>query len=496
MSRPALLAAPLPGGDAVFDPSIAALQAAMAAGRLNAVDLVHAYLSRIAAYDAHGPQLNAVLALNPHAGDEARALDAERRAGRVRGPLHGIPILFKDNIDAVGMPATAGSRALAERRPAHDADVVRRLREAGAIVLGKTTLHELACGITNVSSLSGRTRNAYDAARVPGGSSGGSAVAVASRFAAAAIGSDTSGSIRIPAAFNQVYGLRPTAGRCSTAGVVPLSPTLDTVGPMARSVDDLAVLWAATADDACTPGAVASDLAPRALSHWRIGSVDALFGNEPGQAEVSAHVRAVLARWRAQGAHVGAAPLAIDDARLQAANVTAYEFRDALDRCLRDAGLPVRSLGDILAGGYPHPEVMGILQERHAMQDPDGSARRATLARARTIRDAVMAALGAELGAGRACFDLLAYPSVRGAPVLLGEPQRGGNGLLAAVTGLPALSVPIGFTASGIPVGLELLGPAGSEAMLLQAARSVDQLASDGVFNACQRAADASSAWS
>ncbi|SSW69537.1 amidase [Achromobacter agilis] len=459
MSRPSLLAGPLPG-DPVFGRSMAELQAAMAAGSLSAEDLVRGYLARIAAHDQSGPALNAVLALNGRALDEAAARDAQRKRGAVLGPLHGIPILFKDNIDTAGMPTTAGSLALAQRRPPRDADVVRRLREAGAIVLGKTTLHELACGITNVSSLSGRTRNAYDAERVPGGSSGGSAVAVASSFAAAAIGSDTSGSIRIPAAFNQVWGLRPTAGRCSTAGVVPLSPTLDTVGPMARSLVDLAVLWAAM-----TGPAGAEESARRAGGAWRVGTLDALFGAGDAEREVSGHARAALARWQAHGARIQPAALALDDAQLAAANITGYEFRDALAHCLRDAGLPVRSLADILEGAHPHPEVAALLRERDALRDPDGSGREAVLGRMQAIRGQVLAAL--EHGA----LDLLAYPSVRGAPVLLGEPQRGGNGLLAAVTGLPALSVPIGFTNSGIPVGLELLGPAGSEELLLRAAQ-------------------------
>lgn len=514
MSRPELLAAALPVAqrpsaqsqpdalprdDAICRQPIAVMRAEMAAGRLSAVDLVRLYLARIAAFDQQGPALNAVLALNPWAQEEARARDDARiqdAAQSQEAPLLGIPILVKDNIDVAGMPATAGSRALAQRRPARDADVVRRLRAAGAIVLGKTTLHEFACGITNVSSLSGRTRNAYDATRVPGGSSGGSAVAVASAFAAAAIGSDTSGSIRIPAAFNQVYGLRPTAGRCSTEGVVPLSPTLDTVGVMARCVDDLEGLWEAlwgASDEAWSGGervvqrdasagdrgsaanlGSAASLATRPVrpdASWRIGTLNALFGEDPEQAQISAHVHAALARWRAVGAHVSAANLALDDARLMAANVTGYEFRDALDDCLRDAGLPVRSLGDILEAGSPHPEVMAILKARHALRDPDGSGRKAALARASDLRADVMAALAS----GK--LDVLAYPTVRCAPVRLGEAQHGGNGLLAAVTGLPAISIPIGFAAGGIPVGLELLGAPGSERLLMQAARCVGRSA-------------------
>lgn len=542
MNRPELLAGALPVDDAICRQPIAVMQAEMAAGRLCAVDLVRLYLARIAAFDQQGPALNAVLALNPQAVDEARVMDTAQSQDRTHSeecapsssprcdprlpqgaaanlPLHGIPILVKDNIDVAGLPATAGSRALAQRRPAQDADVVRRLRAAGAIVLGKTTLHEFACGITNVSSLSGRTRNAYDAARVPGGSSGGSAVAVASAFAAAAIGSDTSGSIRIPAAFNQVYGLRPTAGRCSTEGVVPLSPTLDTVGVMTRCVDDLECFWEAlwgVSDDAWPGGepgsqhdASAGDRGSAAIlessairatrpvrpdASWRIGTINALFGEDAEQAQISAHVHAALARWRAAGAHVGAASLALDDARLMAANVTGYEFRDALDAFLRHAGLPARSLGDILDAGYPHPEVMPILTERHALRDPGGQGRAAALARAQAIREDVLSALTS------GALDVLAYPTVRSAPVRLGEAQRGGNGLLAAVTGLPAISVPIGFTLAGAPVGLELLGPPGSERMLLQAARCASRYAGeDGsdecdVADPCQRAAQLSKA--
>ncbi|WP_338880750.1 amidase [Achromobacter veterisilvae] len=462
MSRPRLLAGPLPGGDPVFGRPIADLRAAMAAGSLSAVDLVRGYLARIAAHDRAGPALNAMLALNEQALDEAARRDAERQRGAALGPLHGIPILFKDNIDTAGMPTTAGSLALASRRPPQDAEVVRRLREAGAVVLGKTTLHELACGITNVSSLSGRTRNAYDAARVPGGSSGGSAVAVASGFAAAAVGSDTSGSIRIPAAFNQVLGLRPTAGRCSTAGVVPLSPSLDTVGPMARTIDDLARLWSAMAD----PERARAD-GRRPGAGWRVGELAALFGAAPGEAGVSAHARAVLGRWGGADASVLPVDMALDDARLIDANVTAYEFRDALEACLRGAGLAVRSLADILDGGYPHPEVQAILRQREALRDPDGSGRRAALERAGGLRAEVLNAMAA------AGLDVLAYPSARRGPALLGDPQGGGNGLLAAVTGLPALSVPAGFTKAGVPVGLELLGPPGSEALLLRAGASL-----------------------
>ena len=187
----------------VMERSISELQAAMSAGQVTSERLVEASLARIAAYDRQGPQIGAMLALNPRAIETARALDRERAAKGARGPLHGIPIVIKDNFDTADMPTTGGSLALAGSRPPDDAFQVSKLREAGAVIIGKTNLHELAAGITTVSSLGGQTRNPYDPARNPGGSSGGTGAAVAASFAAAGMGSDTCGSIRIPAAHQQ-----------------------------------------------------------------------------------------------------------------------------------------------------------------------------------------------------------------------------------------------------------------------------------------------------
>src|SRR5690606_20111651 len=204
---------------AVVESDIATLQALMARGVLNSQALVRACLRRVAAYDQQGPALNAIAALHPDALRQARELDAERAAGRLRGPLHGIPLLVKDNFHVAGLPTSAGTLALADWGPGPEAGVVRRLRAAGAVILGKTTLHELACGIINISSLTGQTRNPYAPGRAPGGSSGGTAAAVAGSFAAAGLGSDTSGSIRVPAAANNLVGLRPTRGLASRAGI-------------------------------------------------------------------------------------------------------------------------------------------------------------------------------------------------------------------------------------------------------------------------------------
>ena len=230
----------------MFEQSILELQAAQTDGRVTSRGLVESYLARIRAYDQAGPRLNAVVILNPAAVDEADALDRERAATGPRGPLHGIPVLVKDNFDAVGLPTSGGALGLATLQPVADAYQVKRLRDAGAVILGKTTMHELAAGITTISSLTDQTRNPYDPTRVPGGSSGGTGAAVGASFAAAGMGSDTCGSIRIPAANQNLVGLRGTQGLSSRTGVMPLSSTQDIAGPLARTVTDLAIMLDAT----------------------------------------------------------------------------------------------------------------------------------------------------------------------------------------------------------------------------------------------------------
>src|SRR5438128_7947798 len=239
-------------GDAAaasFDPyekTIGDLQSAMRTDQLTSAELVQFYLDRIAAYDQTGPRLNAVLYVNPHAAAEARALDAERRRRGPRGPLHGIPVLLKDNFETKDMPTTGGSLALSGIVPRSDAFQVRRLRRAGVVVLGKVNLHELALGLTTISSLGGQTLDPYDLTRAPGGSSGGSAVAATANFAAATLDTDTSGSIRIPSSHNNVVGLRPSFGLSSRAGIIPFGHTQDTGGPIARTVEDIAIVLDAT----------------------------------------------------------------------------------------------------------------------------------------------------------------------------------------------------------------------------------------------------------
>lgn len=263
----------------VVEADIATLQARMQAGRSSSAQLTHAYLQRIDRIDRidrSGPHLNAVIELNPQAEADAAALDAERRAGQVRGPLHGIPLLLKDNIDALPMVNSAGSLALANFRPTQDAFLVQRLRAAGAVILGKTNLSEWANFRSTQSSSgwSGRgglTRNPYALDRNPCGSSAGTGAAIAASLATVGIGTETDGSITCPAAVNGLVGLKPTVGLVSRDGIIPISASQDTAGPMTRSVADAAaVLQAIAAPDPQDPAThTAPSSIPNYLTHLK-----------------------------------------------------------------------------------------------------------------------------------------------------------------------------------------------------------------------------------
>jgi amidase len=254
----------------LMEATIRETQAALEAGTVTSEDLVNMYLARIAAFDKQGPAINAMIRMNPDALADARVLDAERRLGYTRGPLHGVPVVLKDNYDTFDMATSASSLSLATSVPPDDGYLVRRLREAGAVFLGKTNMHEFAYGITTISSLGGQTLNPYDTRRNPGGSSGGTGAAVAANYAVFGMGSDTCGSIRIPSAYHSLVGLRVTQGLTSRDGIIPLSITQDVGGPLARSVEDIAIVMDATSgfDPADPVTAVSVEHTPRSYTHF------------------------------------------------------------------------------------------------------------------------------------------------------------------------------------------------------------------------------------
>ncbi len=470
---------------ALPEATIPQMQSALAAGTITSRDLVNGYLARIAAYDQAGPAINAISTINPAALAEADRCDAERRAGKPHGALHGIPVIVKDNYETAGMQTAAGSASLAGWIPPADATLVARLRRAGAIIIAKSNMHEFAYGITTLGSLFGQTRNPYSPDRNPGGSSGGTGAAIAANFAAVGMGSDTCGSIRIPAAHNSLAGIRPTQGLTSRTGIIPLSHTQDIGGPMGRSVTDIAIVLDAVAGydpaDAQTaesigniPPSYTDALRPGSLQGARIGLLGELFGTDPEDAEIAAIVRTAAAEMAGLGAEVIEVTIPDLDAllidRLGGGLVLAQDFKFDLDAYLASRPTaPVRSLAEVLASGLFHKSVEGHLRNSQAVESRDTKEYWQHLAKREQLRWAILQAM--------ADFrvDALAYPPIRRKANLVGEIQYGSNCRLSANSGLPAIVVPAGFTPDGLPVGIELLGRAWSEARLIGLAFAYEQ---------------------
>ena len=460
-------------GFEVAEASIPDLRAALEDGRVTSAQLVDLYLARIEAYDRMGPALNTIIRLNPLARRQAEALDAERTAGTVRGPMHGIPVLMKDNYDMDWMPTTGSSLALAGLRPADNAFQVKRLLDTGAVILGKTNLHELAAGITTISSLGGQTRNPYDPARNPGGSSGGTGAAVAASFAAVAWGSDTCGSIRIPAAVHNLFGLRPTKGLSSIDGILPLSHSQDTGGPLTRTVADLAIALDATvgpdpADPATailegweTPNFQAA-LDAAALDGARIGVLEAWVPEQGSAGSVTRVIRDALGEMEELGATVIDVEIPDMDDLLSNTGLIDFEFKfDLMDYLAGVPDAPVSSLEEILEAGLHHEALDGNFRRRNARDTRESPELDETMERRRALTAAVVDFLDREDLAA------LAYPTMRQETALIGAAPTGATCFLSAHTGLPALTIPAGFTASGLPVGLELLGRSLDDARLV-----------------------------
>jgi amidase len=489
--------------------TIADLQQRMASGRDSARSLTEQYIARIEAIDRGGPALHSVLEVNPEALAIADRLDAERKGGRVRGPLHGIPILLKDNIaTADRMMTTAGSLALAGVTPPRDAFLVARLRDAGAVVLGKTNLSEWANFRSTHSSSGwsgrgGQTRQPYALDRNPSGSSSGSGAAVAANLAAAAVGTETDGSIVSPATTNGLVGIKPTLGLVSRSGIVPIAHSQDTAGPMARTVADAAALLAAMAgvdpDDPATrrtragagrgataPPDYARALDANGLKGARIGVVRGkLFGYSPPADRLA---EAAIAVMKQQGAVI------IDPANIPTLGkfgdsefeVLLYEFKADLNKYLTWLGpaSPVHSLKDVIAFNTAHrdqelpyfgQEIMEMAEKKGPLTTPAYTAALAKNHRlARTLGiDAVMTAHR---------LDALVAPT--GGPAWLidlvnGDGSVGGADAQApstvtSVAGYPHITVPAGF-ARGLPVGISFFGRAWSEATLIKLAYAYEQ---------------------
>lgn len=474
-----LLASPASAQIDVYEAGIAELQAAMRDGHSNSVALVDQYLARIAAYEDAGPRLNSLIRINPRAREQAAVLDAERAAGRVRGPLHGVPVIIKDNYNTDFMPTTGASVALAGFVPSANATAVQKLLDAGAVILAKSNLHEFAYGITTLSSLGGQTRNPYDPRRVPGGSSGGTAAAVAASFAAVGMGSDTCGSIRIPSAFNNLVGLRPSKGVTSIYGIMPLSHTQDVIGPLARSVEDLAlVLDVVSGYDAADPATAILEgenaavfvrgLNSQTLTGLRLGRLTNYFSDiDPAMGRVLAQA---LDQLRDAGVVVVDVEFPELNQLVGGSGLIGQEFKPDIDQYLAMfLSGAVSNLNDIVDLGLFHEAVEAVLtRSRATVSNPQ------SYESAMAMRDSLREAI--EVLMKEYDLDALIYPPISQLPVFTGENQPGNNCSLSANSGLPALSMPVGFSADGLPVALELLGGSLQDVKLVSIAYRWEQL--------------------
>ncbi len=451
--------------------SVAEASGEIAAGRLSPVELTRAYLDRIEAVE---PRINAYITVTGDlAIERARQAEAEIASGRNRGPLHGIPIALKDLYETAGVPTTGGSKILAENVPDEDCPAAAKLAEAGAVLLGKLNMHEFAFGITNNNAHYGPARNPWNTDCVTGGSSGGSGAAMAAGLCAATLGSDTGGSIRIPAAFCGIVGLKPTYGRVSKRGVLPLSTSLDTVGPMTRSVADAAlVLQAIAGYDALDPNSVDApvpnflDTMDGGAAGLRVGVVRGDY-RLPMDDELEAAVEAAFAQLGSLGATL-VDPLELPVLRealpynfvIISSEAAAYH-REWLDERPGDYGEDVfgrlsggrnNTATDYIAAREAQSRIRGQLEE--AMSNYDALALPMLPLTAPPIgQDAVTV--------GGAAMDL------RTAVTWYTQPFN--------LTGFPAISVPCGFTSAGMPIGFQLVGKPFSEGTLLRVAHAYEQ---------------------
>ena len=482
----------------VVETPVAELQRAMEAGRTTSKALVQAYLARIKAIDRAGPRINAVIELNPEALAIAAALDRERKEKGSRGPLHGIPVLIKDNIaTADRMQTTAGSLALAGVKPPRDSFVVTKLREAGAVILGKTNLSEWA-NIRSTRSTSGwsarggLTRNPYALDRNTSGSSSGSGAAIAASLAAVAVGTETDGSITSPSAINGLVGIKPTLGLVSRAGIIPIAHSQDTAGPMARTVADAAVLLSAMAGtdprDAATGDASvhAADytraLDPAALKGVRLGVIRGNFTQARNDL-VALALEKSLEALRAQGAVLVDIPELPSAGKYGASEleVLMYELKADMAAYLAEyaPGAQVRTLADLIDFNDRHAdrEMPYFGQELFLKAQAKGGLDSAEYRDALALNQRLARTEGIDKALAEFQVEALIAPSNQPAwltDFIKGDASGGGFAQAAAVAGYPHLTVPAGFV-QGLPVGLSFVGPAWSEARLIGFAYAFEQ---------------------
>ena len=485
-------ATPAPAAFSVFEKTVTQLQDAMTRNLVSSEDITREYLARLSQYDRHGPTFRAVLSINPRAIADARARDAERASGRIRSPFHGVPVVFKDNIDAVELPTTSGSLALVDHRPRLDSRVAAGMKQGGAVVLGKANLDEFPFGDFGISTVGGTIGNAYDPSLSPSGSSGGSATAVAASLAALGFGTDTCNSLSNPASFASLATMRTTRGMTSRAGVMPLNTFNDAVGPMAKSVRDVAMaLDLVTGSDPEDPvtataashisGSFAQGLDAASLKGKRLGALRQRFVGFTGERDVAANMDRVIKELQSAGAIVVDVAIADYDAKYAAARGSAPgSLRAGWEAYLSRGAKPgdkVLTIQELLASGKLAPV----------------SARRFEGALAPVAAGTALDEATRRFFAGREAFrqifvdlmdqqklDALLFPANQARPhTHEGGLERYGSepGTCeeSAATGLPQVTVPAGFIGGRYPVGVSLLGRMWDDKRLLELAAAYER---------------------
>ncbi|WP_206305389.1 amidase family protein [Actinacidiphila soli] len=477
------------GNFELMEATIADIHDAYHRGLLTCRELVQQYLDRIAAYDKQGPALTAIITVNPRALEVADELDRKYKRSGLTGPLHGIPVILKDNYDTFDMPTTGGNTAMRTSVPPTDAFTVDKMRKAGALILAKANLQEFARGGNSLSSLGGQVLNPYDLTRTPGGSSGGTGAAIASNFAVLGTGSDTGQSVRSPASANSLVGVRSTRGLISRSGVIPASITQDELGPITRTVEDAArmldVMVGFDPTDPVTgygvgrpPRSYTDNLRRDALKGARIGVMTNLFGTEARHQEVNRVMEEVISNMQAQGATIIRFTLPAYDTLQSIVVTSTWEAHTAMDAYFASLGpdAPVHTFDQLVASKTATPEAQAALEAELAIVDGlNNPTYKDHFVNREKLRLAVSAKM-AELN-----IEAILYPLQKVLVSLVGVPQPERNGTLSNGTGFPAVCFPGGFstpTASapiGVPVGAELLGREYSEPLLLSLAYAYEQ---------------------
>jgi Asp-tRNA(Asn)/Glu-tRNA(Gln) amidotransferase A subunit family amidase len=475
----------------IEEATIAGIEAGFRSHAITCRSLVEQYIRRIDAYDKNGPALNAIILVNPDALKDADELDRRFAQSGPVGPMHCVPVIVKDNYETADMPTSAGSLSLEGMRTGKDAFIVKRLRDAGALMLAKSNMAEFAFSpIETVSSiLPGYTRNPYDTSRVTAGSSGGSAAAAAASFGAIALGSDTGDSIRGPSAHQALVGLRSTMGLVSRAGVVPLNLGADIAGALTRTVADTAAVLQVIAgpdpNDPVTAGSAghiptsyAASLVRDGLKGARLGVLHQAYDTPTVDPEVRAVFASALDELRAAGATVvDPVEVAGLDEMRKAQTGGCNEFKYDLNRYLAGLGdkAPMHSLEEIVKSRKFHPSIQGRLESAEKADDVPGQS--AGCVSREEFRQKLRAAVLALMDAQH--LDALVYPTWSNVPRLIGDlntPGGDNNQLFSPSTGFPAITVPMGFTRGGtLPAGLQFFGRAWSEPTLLKLAYGYEQ---------------------